>query len=427
MTTVADAARADVHALAPLTRTCVRVALLGVGQVGGAVATLLRESPLGQRFTIASGLVRDVSRERPSGAHLRLTSNVRHALRDGPDVVIEALGGLEPARSLVLEAISRRIPVVTANKSLLAVHGDELFDAAADRQVPLRYEAAVIAGVPFLGTFARRPFARDVAGLCGIVNGTTNFILSKMADERTGFVRALGDAQRLGYVEPDPANDVDGLDAVEKLCVLLRHFGGWSVRPEDIDTAGIAGIEEHDIRAAAEFDGALKPVVQADWHTGHLSAFAGPAFVSSCHPLARVHGVQNAVVLRNRIAGNLFFAGAGAGPMVTAATLLDDLAEIESGTVSEHSPITWKRCEPQAPATGWFIRLSGERLPAETEVADLLSAYGVWPRRASAGGARRTRQWLLTHPSDQPRIADALLALRGASGCQTFCLRVLED
>ena len=136
-----------------------------------------------------------------------------------PTVIVEALGGLEPARTLVLDAIARGIPVVTANKSLLAHHGDELADAAARAGVSLRFEASVVAGVPFLGTFARRPYASALTSITGIVNGTTNFILSQMQDGTSDYGSALAEAQRRGFAEPEPSKDVDGIDAAEK----LRH------------------------------------------------------------------------------------------------------------------------------------------------------------------------------------------------------------
>jgi homoserine dehydrogenase len=421
MTSVAHAVRADVHAPAPSTRLR-RIALLGVGQVGSAVAALVAERE--REIDISAGLVRDTLRDRPHARGLRLTSDACRALDGDPDLAIEALGGREPARTLVLTALERGIPVATANKSLLAAHGDELLDAAARVRLPLRYEAAVLAGVPFLGTFARRTLARDVTSFCGIVNGTTNFILSRMTDERTGFDAALAEAQRRGYAEPDPANDVNGTDAAEKLCVLARHFGDWSIRPDELETSGISPIQSGDIRAAEDLGGALKPVVLGEWRAGDLSAFAGPAFVPSTHPLARVNGVENAVVLRNRWSGDLTFAGPGAGPVVTAATLLDDAAEIFAGCPAEASRV-WKPVRASAPTTGWFVRLSGEKLPDETAVADLLSAYGIWLRRTAAR-QDATGRWFLTHAAKQGQIADGLRALERATGCETFRARILE-
>jgi homoserine dehydrogenase len=301
-----------------------------------------------------------------------------------------------------------------------------LLDLAARGGVPLRYEAAVLAGVPFLDTFARRGLARQISSLCGIVNGTTNFILSKMAAERWTFAAALADAQRRGYAEPDPANDIEGVDAAEKLCVLVRHFGDWRVQTSEIETEGISRIEEHDIRAAAALNGSIKPIVYADWSTGTLTAFCGPAFVPSTHPLARVNDVQNAVVLRNRMVGDLFFAGPGAGPAVTAATLLDDAAEIAASGVVDRRVRTWRRADPTTPATDWSIRIAGERLPESGTIADLLSTYGVELRATVEGrcGGREQR-WHLTRPCGRARVAAASTAFSAAANCDSRFIRAL--
>ncbi|MGH9372767.1 MAG: homoserine dehydrogenase, partial [Vicinamibacterales bacterium] len=333
MTTVASAVREQTHAPAASHSRDIRIALLGLGQVGSAIADLARRSTdPSHQFTIASALVRDGHRiRRIDTSAIPLTIDPATALSARADVVVEVLGGLEPARTLVLAALERGTPVVTANKSLLAAHGDELFEAARPAGAPLLYEASVLAGVPFLGTFSRRPRAKEVTALAGIVNGTSNFILSRMAADRVPFDAALADAQQAGYAEPDSSKDIQGDDAVEKLCVLLRHFGGVSVAPRDIEKTGIQHLELADLDQAAAFGGTLRPVVVAEWDQRRLTAYAGPAFVPSTNPLARVDGVQNAVSLRTRWTGDLFFSGPGAGPTVTAATVLDDIVEGRCG------------------------------------------------------------------------------------------------
>ena len=182
MTTVANAARVRSHAPGGVLQREVRVSLLGLGQVGSAIAEIAAQQTHGpQRFTISTALVRDIHRRRSiDTTGIPLTTDSAAALASNPDVLVEVLGGLEPARTIVLAALESGVPVVTANKSLLAAHGDELFEAASQAGVPLLYEASVLAGVPFLGTFRRRPLARDISGLRGIVNGTSNYILSRM-------------------------------------------------------------------------------------------------------------------------------------------------------------------------------------------------------------------------------------------------------
>ena len=429
MTTVLNAARARVHEHAAGTSRAVRIALLGLGNVGSAIAELASHQPIAPyRLSIASALVRDVGRRRPvDTTNISLTSDPHQVLASAPDVVVEVLGGLEPARSVVLTALSQGIPVVTANKSLLATHGDELFAASAASGTTLLYEASVMAGVPFLGTFHRRPIARGVMGIAGIVNGTSNYILSRMAAERMPFADALREAQRAGYAEPDPSKDVDGHDAVEKLCVLLRHFGGWSVAPAAIDTAGIRDVELDDLDHAAAFGGSVRPVVAADWDSDRLAACAGPAFVYASNQLARVIGVQNAVSLKTKWSGDLFFSGPGAGPTVTAATVLDDVAEAQLMS-SEPLRVVRRPTACETPETGWFIRLTSPEPTAEQDGPALLTSLGVRMRRISqrmiTGGRRK--QWLLTHSCGRRHVAAALDVLCAKTGSAAWFIRAIE-
>jgi homoserine dehydrogenase len=429
MTAVANAVRLSLPAAAGGQQLLnVRVALLGLGKVGSAVAELARAHATGpHRFTIGSALVRSTCRARPVDG-IPLVTHPAKALDVPSDVVVELLGGIEPARTLLLNALAAGIPVVTANKSVLATHGDELFEAAARSGAPLLYEGSVLAGVPFLGTFSRRPWIRDVTAVFGIVNGTTNFILSRMAAERVPFDRALRDAQHAGYAEPDPAKDLAGDDAVEKLCVLVRHFGGWSVRPEEIETAGIQQIEQQDLEQAAKFGGMLRPVIVADWIGGRMSACVGPAFVPASNPLARIDGVQNAVILRTRWSGDLFYSGPGAGPTVTAATVLDDIIEAYEG-VHVSPQLTARPPHPcVAPETGWFVRISALSLRNAQQAPELLGTLGVRTKRSSPilSCHGMHRQWMLTTPCAREHVAAALDVLVARVGGEWWYARALE-
>jgi homoserine dehydrogenase len=430
MFTVVPAARTATRAAARPACEPVAVALLGLGQVGSAVARIALESPasLPVPLRITGALVRDLHRPRPTGDDVALTG-AGDALLDGsPDVVVEVLGGLEPARTLVLRALERGIPVVTANKSLLAVHGDELFAAAAATSTPLRYEAAVLAGVPFLGTFTRRPLAASLSSLSGVVNGTTNFILTEMGAGHA-YGDALAEAQRRGFAEPDPSNDVLGIDAAQKLVVLLRHFAWVSVQPQQIETTGIDGLRAKDLEQAAVLGGAIKPVVAAEWTAAGITAFAGPAFVPASHALARIDGVQNAIALCGAPGGDLLFAGPGAGPVATAATILDDVVEAIGPAASADSYGYGKvhGASPASPMTGWFVRLMGTTLPSGTDVADLLSAHGVWLRRVSDDDHRdaRVTRWLIAYPCVRQRLDTALAALSAAARCESYYIRAI--
>jgi len=416
------------------------IALLGLGQVGSAVATLALDPPesLGLNLRVLGALVRDAGRPREESLErrIRLSEDPARLFSPRPDIVIEVLGGIEPARTLVLKALERGIPVVTANKSLMAAHGDELLETAARCGATLRYEASVLAGVPFLGTFRSRPLAARISRLTGIVNGTSNFILTKMDRERRDFAGALLDAQRLGFAEPNPANDIDGVDSVEKLAVLIRHFGRHSATPAAVETTGIRDVQAADLAHAREFGGAIKSVVDAEWTADSLTAFVGPAFVPSTNKLSRIDGVENAVALWGKTTGELFYSGPGAGPAVTAATILDDVVEscqaagcrCQVPGINALPPAT-RHLPPAAPSTGWFVRLTGHpTLPDGVDITDLLASFGVLLSRISAVDTTTGRSvcYLLTWASPRARVERALAALADAAGCETACFRALE-
>jgi homoserine dehydrogenase len=243
-------------------------------------------------------------------------------------VVIEVLGGVQPAADLVERILDTGTPVVTANKSLLAAHSARLASRARAHGTHLLFEASVVAGVPFLETLGRRPLAGAIECVEAILNGTSNYILTAMAGEAVCFDEALARAQALGYSEPQPASDISGCDAAEKLCVLLRHLGVADLQPRDVRRVPITAITQDDIARARRNGGTIKPIVRARRSRDGVETFVGPAFVRDDHPLARVHGALNGVLLHSRYAGPLFYSGPGAGPDVTAATILDDVVTL---------------------------------------------------------------------------------------------------
>ncbi len=418
-TTVLDSA-AQVSALATDVAagvhpaTC-RIGLLGLGNVGSAFARLVRDaSPClaARGFTpiVSTALVRNASLPRAANLSTQITTDHDVFFAEPVDVIVEALGGVEPACSLVRRALDRGIPVVTANKSLIAAHGDELSRLARHRGTALRYEAACIAGVPFLGTFERRSLVARAAGVTAILNGTSNYILTTMT--RGGsFEAALTDAQRLGYAEPDPSMDISGADAAEKLTILVRLFGRLLVDPGAIPLDGLAGVEAEDIAAAAAFNGAIRPLSRASWQGAAIRAHVGPAFLPSTHPLARVSGVTNGVVI-DAAGGAQCYIGPGAGPDVTAATLLDDVSEIVTERRVRTPPCD--SVQPAAavtrPDSGWFLRLTGNARPAD--VADLLGSYGIWCTRLERRG---DRVYALTCHASIARVHSAIDAVQAAT------------
>jgi homoserine dehydrogenase len=424
----ADTARSLTAATTTPARA-IRVGLLGLGHVGSAVA---RGAGLAGRWRIqvTTALVRDRYRRRNAG-DVAVTTDAEAVFASRPDVIVEALGGLEPARALVVEALSRGIPVVTANKTLLAHHGEEIFEASERFEAPVRYEASVIAGVPFLGTFAGRPHASRVTAFAGIVNGTTNFILSQIAGGQGDYDAALAEAQRCGYAEPDPSKDVRGIDAAEKLAILIWQFSGRRARLETIETTGIETIDPLDFAHARALGGTIKPVVAATGLYGSnpgVAAFSGPAFVPFENPLARLTHTTNGLCLQDVAGGHLSFTGPGAGPDVTAVTVLDDVIDAATSRRTLNTGIA-SLTAVASPATPWLLRLThAGTLPPSGDIPAILAGAGVLAARTSIRTADNGR-WshaILTHACDKASIERAALALSAATGSTTRMFRGLD-
>ena len=311
------------------------VGILGFGNVGGALVGLISDHSKmisarnGVELRVERVAVRNVSKDRgmvlPDGV---LTSDAA-AVVDDPavDVVVEVIGGIEPARSLILAALQQGKPVVTANKELLANVGAELFEAAERAGVDLLFEASVAGGIPLI-----RPLRESLAGekirrVTGIVNGTTNFILTRMSEEGSSFSDALAEAQSLGYAERDPTADVEGFDAAAKAAILASIAFGAKVVSGDVYREGIAQITASDIIAARDLGYVVKLLAVAEELDGSIAVRVHPAMIPSHHPLASVRGSFNAVFIEGAAVGELMLYGRGAGGGPTAVAVLGDLVD----------------------------------------------------------------------------------------------------
>ncbi len=398
----------------PPVRT-IRIGILGLGNVGQAVARLAADKSAaahaGLRFHIEQALVQDVARPRRCPKPGRLTSNPSAFLRGQYDVVIDALDGVEPARTLVARLLGRGTSVVTANKALVAAHGTQLDAIASARGAAFRYEATALAAVPFLGTLAARPLVASVDRVLAIVNGTSNFLLSSIADTGVSFDGALARAQELGFAEPDPSRDLDGLDAADKLLLLTSLFGWGRLSREALDVTGIRRVTADDIAAARSIGGSIKAVVSAERDSAGVRAFVGPAFLPFTQPLASLGGALNGIRLDGRHVKDLFFSGPGAGPDVTAATLLDDVVQATSGErpINERPAPAPRPVFPASPATPWFLRVTCPGvLPSPAAVSALVTAAGL-PVERVAGHATTDSRWLFIGPQGR-RDIDAAIA-----------------
>jgi homoserine dehydrogenase len=315
----------------------VRIGLLGLGTVGGGVVKLLEahratlEERAGCRLTLAAIADTDLTRPREGLdlARLPLVNDAHRVLGDPEiSIVIELVGGLEPARSFILKALAAGKHVVTANKALLAHHGAELYDEARRRGVTLAFEAAVAGGIPLIRAVKEGLVANRILSVFGIVNGTSNYILSKMTDQGVDFAMVLKEAQAHGYAEADPTLDVEGMDSAHKLQILVSLAFRTFVDLKDIHTEGITRITPGDIAYARELGYRIKLLAIAKATDGGVEARVHPTMIPADSPLAAVSGVFNAVFITGDAVGDLMFYGRGAGQLPTASAIWSDALEI---------------------------------------------------------------------------------------------------
>jgi len=309
----------------------VRIGLLGRGTVGGAFAGLLAER---------AGAVEAATGRRPEIAGVLTRSEGDFgAILERSDVVVELIGGTDPARTYVLDALRAGRPVVTANKQLLAQHGEELFGVARKAGVQLRFEAAVAGVIPIVRTIQESFGVTEIDKVFGIVNGTTNFILSEMAASGAAYGEVLARAQELGYAEADPTDDVNGADAAAKMAILARLAFHTPVTLDQVACEGIEAIQPDDLAYAKQLDLSLKLLGVAERRDGGVSVRVFPCFLYGGHPLAPVGGPFNAVMVEAPAITEVTMSGPGAGGVETASAVLGDLVSIVAGEapVSEAS------------------------------------------------------------------------------------------
>jgi len=313
-----------------------RVGLLGCGTVGTAVARLLSEHRddiarrAGCRLEVSKVAVRDPSKRRDVPVDASAFTADPMDVIDDPDVdiVCELMGGSEPAGSLILAAFDRDKPVVTANKELLSTRGRELFDASEAKGLDLYFEAAVGGGIPLVRPLKESLTGERLTRIIGIVNGTTNFVLTRMSENGMSFAEALEEAQRLGYAEADPSTDVDGHDAAAKCAILASIAFNARVVAADVYREGIAGVSTEDIEFARRLGYVVKLLAIAELHEERIAARVHPAMIPSNHPLAAVRDAFNGVFVEGSNVGELMFYGRGAGGEPTATAVIGDLVTV---------------------------------------------------------------------------------------------------
>lgn len=428
----------------------VKIGLLGCGTVGTQVVRILQEQNAdlsqraGAKLELAGIAVRNLDSPRDAVVPKGLLTTDIDSVLDKSDLVIELMGGIEPARTVMLTALRRGITVVTGNKAVLAEYGPELYDAAAESSADLYFEAAVAGAIPVVYGLRESLAGDSINKVLGIVNGTTNYILDQMATQGWTYEEALAEAQRLGYAEADPTADVEGLDAGAKCAILASLAFHTRVSLKDVNITGITGVTAADIAAARLSGHVIKLIAVASReHTDSgqaVSVQVAPTLVPLKHPLASIFGAYNAVVVEAAEAGRLMFYGQGAGGAPTASAVLSDV-------VAGASHIAHGGGAPQESAYARLPILPAEKMVSRkqirlrvidqpgtlAEIAQIYQRGGVSisavSQEGSTGAADSVALLLTTHAASEEAHANVLEQLKTCNAVKevTAVMRVEED
>ena len=429
-----------------VTGRTIRLGVLGCGNVGAALISLVEaqadqiEQRTGLRLQITRVAVRNLARERDVQLAADLLTRDAHAVVSDPeiDLVIEVIGGIEPARELIATALKNGKPVVTANKELLANFGVELFHAADDAGADLLFEAAVAGGIPLIRPLRESLRGEPVRRVMGIVNGTTNYILTKMSEEGADYAEALAEAQQLGYAERDPTADVEGYDAGAKAAIIATIAFGSNVVAGDVYHEGISNLTPADIAMAKRLGYAVKllAIIERDDESGEIGVRVHPAMVPVHHPLASVRESYNAVFVEGGAVGSLMFYGRGAGGLPTASAVLGDvidaainLSKGTHGTLGAFAKTTVRPIDETVSA--FLMSLDVVDEPGVLHaVTGVLTGHGVSIRAAEQEGiGADARLVFITHVAKEASVQATLRELRDLAVVKRVggLLRVIGD
>ena len=323
----------------------INIALLGLGTVGQGIVNVLKENnheisqKVGFPLNIKTVLVRNIEKAKAFDASLNLTTDFSDIINDAEiNIVVEVMGGENPARQYMLQALQAKKHVITANKDVVALHGREMFEAAAAHKVDFMFEASVGGGIPIIRPLKQCLTANKITEVMGIVNGTTNYMLTKMSNEGMDYTQVLKEAQEKGYAESDPTADVGGLDAARKLAILSSIAFNTKVSLNDVYVEGITKITPDDIKYAKELGYVVKLLAIAKDNVDNgIEVRVHPAFISNKHPLSAVNDVFNAIYINGNAVGEAMFYGRGAGSLPTASAVVADVIDVARNIVHDMS------------------------------------------------------------------------------------------
>ncbi|HEX7034398.1 MAG TPA: homoserine dehydrogenase [Pseudomonadales bacterium] len=423
-----------------------RIGLCGLGTVAQGVLRILQENAesIARRAGRPLVVTRVASRRRRPEADLgdaAFSTDLR-AMPEHPDVdvLVELIGGEDTALELHRAALAAGKPVVTANKAVVALHGDELFELAARHDVPFCFEAAVAGGIPIITAITRGLAANDVEWLAGIINGTSNYVLSAMAERGEDFQAALEQAQRLGYAEADPTFDIEGIDAAHKLTILAALAFGMGFRFSEVYTEGISRVTPEDIEYASQLGYRIKHLGIARKTPAGVEVRVHPTLVPRQRLLANVNGVMNAIVVHGHAAGDTLYYGAGAGDLPTASAVVADLIEIARGTAlrPKRAVDDGLRVVPIIDsASAYYLKIpSLDRPGMFARVATILSEHDISiesaVQRAEAIHAETQQAWvpivIITNRVPERAMNEALARVQALAGVVGEITRIrVED
>lgn len=409
------------------------IGLMGLGVIAGQVARVLSDraeilaeqagcSLILRRIKV---LQQDLSRPQAREMEPRLFTTDDDDFFATPemDIVIEAIGGEQPALSYLKRALSAGKHVVTANKEVIAKYGTELIALAQKHDVSLYYEAAVGGGIPLIAPFQRDLVANRIKGIYAIINGTTNYILTRMSREGTDFASALSQAQKLGYAEADPGNDIEGIDAAYKLAILASLAFRSQIRPDDIFREGISRLNSRDFRYAKELGFAIKLLAIAKEHGSSIEVRVHPVFIAQDDFLAKVDGVYNAVLVEGDLIGQVTFIGKGAGPLPTSSAVIADVVQAARDTVfGVGCRRPWqlqpgRAIKPMSEIiTRYYIRMNvADRAGVLAQISKVLGNHSISIssviQKEADELARTAEIVIMTHPAQEKALLEALAEL----------------
>ncbi len=410
------------------------IGLMGLGVVGGQVARVLIEKAeilagqVGCPLVLRKIKVLEPDLSRPQvkemGPQLFTTDDKEFFTTPEMDIVVEAIGGENPALEYLRRALSAGKHVVTSNKEVIAKYGAELMALAQQNNVGLRYEASVGGGIPLIAPFRRDLVANYINGIYAIINGTTNYILTRMAQENTDFASVLGQAQKLGYAEADPGNDIEGIDAAYKLAILASLAFQSQIRPDDIYREGISRLSSRDFRYARELGFAIKLLAIAKRSDKAIEVRVHPVFVPEDSFLAKVGGVYNAVLVDGDLIGKVIFLGEGAGPLPTSSAVIADVVSAAKDIVSGVGSGAMWQLKPDKtikPMTEieirYYIRMNiADRAGVLAQISNVLGNHNISISSVIQKEADELLETaeivIMTHPAKEAAVVQALEELK---------------